>query len=233
MGQSRQKAALHKKSLALRKTLEVGVKNVERKSLVDPKKVLFPLLHIKLGLMKQFFKALPKEGETFKYLCGEFLGLSKAKLKEGIFVGPDIRKLMRDPSFVDKMETKEKAAWTSFKLVATGFLGNTKDPNCTTIITDMLDNFKKLGCNMSIKVHFLHSHLDYIHANLGDVSEEQGERFHQDIKDMGRRYQGRWNVNMIADYCWMLKRGDPERVHSRKSNKRSFDRMQKRYCKDL
>ena len=91
-----------------KKTLEVGVKNVERKSLVDPKKVLLPPLHIKLGLMKQFVKALPKEGETFKYLCGEFLGLSEAKLKEGIFVGPDIRKLMRDPYFLAKWKQKKR-----------------------------------------------------------------------------------------------------------------------------
>ncbi|GFV91345.1 uncharacterized protein TNCV_898621 [Trichonephila clavipes] len=46
---------------------------------------------------------------------------------------------------------------------------------------------------MSVKVHFLHSHLDYFPENLGAVSEEQGERFHQDIKEMERRYQGRWN----------------------------------------
>lgn len=221
------------KAWPLRKSLQVGVKNVERRSLVDPKKVLLPPLHIKLGLMKQFVKALPKEGECFRYLCGLFPGLSEAKLKEGIFVGPDIRKLMTDPNFVDKMETKERAAWTSFKLVVTGFLGNKRDPNYKTIVADMLDNFKKLGCNMSIKVHFLHSHLDYFPANLGDVSEEQGERFHQDIKEMERRYQGRWNVNMIADYCWMMKRDDPQRVHSRKSNKRSFDRKRKHYYKDL
>ena len=81
---------------------------------------------------------------------------------------------MRDPCFVEKMETNEKAERTSFKLLVTGFLGNTKDPNYKTIVTDMLDNFKKLGCNMSIKVHFLHSHLDYFSANLGNVSEEQG-----------------------------------------------------------
>ena len=153
----------------MRETLEVGVKNVERKSLVDPKKVLLSPLHIKLGLMKQFLKTMSKEGETLKYFCGEFLGLSEAKLKEGIFVGTDIRKLMRNPNFVDKMETKEKAAWTFFKLVVTGLLGNTKDPNYKTIVTDMRDNFKKLGCNMSIKVHCLHSHLDYLPTNLGDV----------------------------------------------------------------
>jgi hypothetical protein len=37
--------------------------------------------------MKQFIKALPKEGECFKYICKMYPGLSDAKLKEGIFVG--------------------------------------------------------------------------------------------------------------------------------------------------
>lgn len=40
--------------------------------------------------MKQFVKVLPKEGECFKYLCEQFTHLSEAKLKEGLFVGPDI-----------------------------------------------------------------------------------------------------------------------------------------------
>ncbi|GFX99059.1 hypothetical protein TNCV_4810071 [Trichonephila clavipes] len=40
--------------------------NDQRQSLVDPKKILFAPLHIKLGLMKQFVKALDKEGECFK-----------------------------------------------------------------------------------------------------------------------------------------------------------------------
>ncbi|GFX46376.1 uncharacterized protein TNCV_238381 [Trichonephila clavipes] len=85
---------------------------------------------------------------------------------------------------------------------------------------------------MSVKVHFLHSHLDYFPENLGAVSEEQGERFHQDIKEMERRYQGRWNVSMMADYCWMLKRENSQE-HSRKSTKRSFDGKRKRFYKDL
>jgi hypothetical protein len=42
----------------------------------------------------------------------------------------------------------------------------------------MLENYQTLGCNMSIKMHFLYSHLDIFRENLGDVSEEQGERFH-------------------------------------------------------
>jgi hypothetical protein len=63
---------------------------------------------------------------------------------------------------------------------------------------------------MSLKVHFLNSHLDCFPENLGAVSDEQGERFHQVIKEMETRYQGRWNVNMMGDYCWLLHRGDPQ-----------------------
>ena len=37
---------------------------------------------------------------------------------------------------------------------------------------------------MSVKAHFLRSNLDYFSENLGAFSEEQGERFHQDIKVM-------------------------------------------------
>ncbi|EFN67383.1 hypothetical protein EAG_04435, partial [Camponotus floridanus] len=59
---------------------------------------------------------------------------------------------------------------------------------------------------MSYKLHFLHNHLDAFPENCGDYSEEQGERFHQDIQVMEKRYQGRWDISMVADYCWMLKR---------------------------
>jgi hypothetical protein len=40
--------------------------------------------------------------------------------------------------------------------------------------------------------------LDIFPENLGAVSEEQGGRFHQDIKKMERRYQDRWHVNMLT-----------------------------------
>jgi hypothetical protein len=63
------------------------------------------------------------------------------------------------------------------------------------------------------------------------VSEEQGERFHQDIKEMERTYQGRWNVNMMGDYCWTLHREIPETSHKRKSNIHSFAGKRKRQYK--
>jgi hypothetical protein len=39
---------------------------------------------------------------------------------------------------------------------------------------------------MILKVNFLFSHLNLFPKNLGVVSEEQGERFDQDIKQMER-----------------------------------------------
>lgn len=36
------------------------------------------------------------------------------------------------------------------------------------------------------------------------MSEEQGKRFHQDIKTMEGRYQENRSITMIADYCYIL-----------------------------
>ena len=35
---------------------------------------------------------------------------------------------------------------------------------------------------MSLKIHFLHSHLDFFPENLGDESDEHAERFHHQMK---------------------------------------------------
>lgn len=46
--------------------------------------------------MKQFVKALSRDGTCLKYLCQQFSHLLKNKLKEGFYVGPDIRKVIFD-----------------------------------------------------------------------------------------------------------------------------------------
>jgi hypothetical protein len=60
------------------------LKNILRKSLVDPEKNILPPLHTKLGLMKQFGKTLDGNGTCFNYLSNKFPALSQAKVKEGI-----------------------------------------------------------------------------------------------------------------------------------------------------
>jgi hypothetical protein len=49
-----------------------------------------------------------------------------------------------------------------------------------------------------------HSHLDFFPDNCGIVSDEHGERFHQEIATMEKRYQGKWSTSMLADCCYTL-----------------------------
>jgi hypothetical protein len=81
---------------------------------------------------------------------------------------------------------------------------------------------------MSLKLHFLASHLDYFPPNLGAVSEEKGERFHQDLKDVEQHSLGCWDVNMMADYCRSIARDDPSREHTRSSRTHKLYGKQKR-----
>ena len=211
-----------RKEWPLRKEMIVGKKNIIHQPLVTSEKIILPPLHIKLGIMKQFVKALNRDGACFRYLCNAFPGMSMEKIKAGIFNGPQIRQLTKDLQFAGHMTERELAAWTALVLVIKNFLGNYKASNYAELVSNMLSSFKNLGCHMSIKVHYLHSHLNHFPENLGDLSEEQGERFHQDIRVMEERYQGRWDAPFLADYCWSLQRHCPETKHSRKSYKRQF-----------
>ncbi|XP_043273337.1 uncharacterized protein [Venturia canescens] len=104
------------------------------------------------------------------------------------------------------------------------FLGKNKSPNYEEIITKMGINYGKQFCLMNLRLHFLHSHLDAFPENLDTYNEEQGERSHQDLKEMERRSQGHWDINTMADFCWTLKREMPRKGIKRKRNplNRSF-----------
>ena len=45
-----------------------------------------------------------KSGEGFKHLQNLFPTISFAKLNEGIFIEPDIRKVITDSLFIDKLD---------------------------------------------------------------------------------------------------------------------------------
>lgn len=117
MGQH--EVSLQNKSIAKQKTMPWR-KIVINNPLVDRIKITLPPLHIKLDLIKNFLKAMDKDGEGFKYLRGKFPQLSDAKVKEGIFVGPQIRKLMKDENYKNLRNINEKAAWEAFKKAVKG-----------------------------------------------------------------------------------------------------------------
>ena len=170
--------------------------------------------------MKNFVKTMNKEGLAF-YLRKKFLRISDAKIK-GNFCWSTDQGAFQGQGFNNILEGDEQCAWESFKMVATHFLGNDRAENYRELVGNLLSCYQKLGCNMSLKIHFLHSHLDYFPENCGAVSDEHGERFHQDISHMEKRYQGKWSCEMLADYCWAMKRDAPEVTYKRSAKKRKM-----------
>jgi hypothetical protein len=101
-------------TLQPRQKVTAGERNVVHDPLVDAAKVFLPPLHIELGLVKNVVKAMKKDGPVFLYLQQKFPRLSEAKIKEGIFVGPQIRELAKDKTFDSVLNEVELAAWTAF-----------------------------------------------------------------------------------------------------------------------
>lgn len=216
--------ALHyaKRKWPPRTGYEVGAHNVKQEPLVEPTKILMPPLHIKLGLIKQFVKQLNPESEALKHIQELFPKLSEAKVKAGVFVGPQVKRLIDSDSFLQKLSDVERAAWTSFVSVVKGFLGNNKAENYREIVDELVDTYRSMGCRMSLKLHVLHAHLDEFKENMGDYSEEQGERFHQDISSFEERYKGQYSESMMGDYIWNLMRESELKYHRQSRRQTSF-----------
>jgi len=133
--------------------------------------------------MKNFVKVMDRTGSAFKYLAEKSpLSSGKRKLKRGVFfVGPQIRRLFRDDMFNNLLQGDEKKAWGAFRLVSTNFLGNIRAENYKELIEDMLSLYRRLGCDMSLKLHMIRSHLQFFPNNSGMFSNEHGELFTREI----------------------------------------------------
>jgi hypothetical protein len=151
-----------------------GIKNIIYKPVVDRRNIILPPLRIKLGLTKNIVKAMDRNGDGFQYLKLKFPVISDAKIREGIFFGLQIRELLKDRNFESVLNSLKLEAWKSFKNVCEHLLGNNRADNYKLFIENLLQAYQNLGCNMSLKIHFLHSHLELFPDNLGLVSDGHG-----------------------------------------------------------
>ena len=135
-------------------------------------------------------------------------------------MGPQVKRLMMSNSFSEKLSAVERRAWKSFVSVVVGFHGNHKADNFRNIVEELVDAYEKMGCRMSLKLHVLHSHIDKFKDNMGDYSEEQGKRFHQDVKSFEECYKGQYNKSMMRDYIWNLVR-ESELTYNWQSRKKT------------
>jgi len=54
---------------------------------------------------------------------------------------------------------------------------------------------------------------------MGPVSDEHGERVHQDFFRIGKKYSGKWSQNILADSCSGLARAKPTGEYKRQKKK--------------
>lgn len=146
--------------------------------------ILLHTLHINLELIKK---------ENISSTHAPNADSCEAKLKEGIYVDPDTRKLFSEADFVQAMDEIEEEAWNSLRAVEEQCLCNLKDPNYRIYLGPHVESFSNSR---------LQDELNYIHGNLRKMREGQGERFRQGDKNVERRCQRKWNVNIMADYWW-------------------------------
>ena len=124
---------------------------------------------------------------------------------------------MQDSVFDECLSSEDGKAWLSVKNMIRNFLENHKFKHNKRYVNEMLTQFHGLNVNMSLKIHFLHSHSNFFPGKLGSVSDEHGERFHQDIATIEKRYEGKLSSTSLVDYCWSLIRDDPIKKHVRSS----------------
>jgi hypothetical protein len=84
------------------------------------------------------------------------------------------------------------------------------------LVEEVLEAYRIMVCNMSLKMHFLHSHLDSFPINLGDIGDEHGKGFIMTF--LPRRIADSGNGISL---CWQLKRKAPY-TYKRKSQGKRF-----------
>lgn len=174
--------------------------------------------------MEEEEEEMDLEFEPIKRLREMFPHISSTKIDAGVFIGPDVLKILNDQPFRNTLSPEHRDALDALKEIVEKFLGKHRAANYVALVNDFLKKFEKIGANMSLKMHFLKNHLNEFVSNLGAYSDQHGERFHQDIKVMEKRYKGKNYIHMLGDHCWRLIREAPDAPWSRKSPLNYFNK---------
>ena len=154
------------------------------------------------GLDKSFVKAMHHQDEGFKHVSELFPYKTEAKIKHDIFVRPEIRKVLKDKDFKTKLSSNELDAWNAFVLVVQNYLGMHNATNYTENVEQMLQSYKEMGARMSLKMHFLHSNLDFFLKIMEISAMSMGKDSTWTLNSLKKGRLPR-NVSpaMMADFC--------------------------------
>jgi hypothetical protein len=89
---------------------------------------------------------MDRNGEGFRYLQQTFLRDSGARMKEGIFVDPQVKELVNYRNSDEVPEGTAKTSWEACRLVVDNFVDNHKAPNYRYLVEQMLEAYRMMGC---------------------------------------------------------------------------------------
>ena len=92
-------------------------------------------------------KGVDKTGRGFEFTRKKFPNVSDAKIKEGIYIGPQIRELMQDKQFDEGLNVTERNECLFFKRICKDCLGTDKATNYRDVVQDLFISYKAMGCN--------------------------------------------------------------------------------------
>jgi hypothetical protein len=111
-------------------------------------------------------------------------------------MGQQIKEIMTD-NRSDESEV-EREALRKFTGVTTNFLRH-------LTLVEELPNALVMGSEMLLKIHFLNSYANFFFQQTCELL----------VMSMGKQYQeGKWSPSMLADCCWTLVGGAPEKKKS-------------------
>ena len=117
---------------------------MDNQPLVELSKILLLSTHLKLGLMKNFVKAMNQEEAAFTYEKSS-PRLSEAKVFSLVH---KYETLSRTNPLTSSFKVMKRHLGTVFKFVVKGFLGNRSAQNYEELVNNFLQSYRKLGCNM-------------------------------------------------------------------------------------
>jgi len=88
---------------------------------------------------------------------------------------------------------------------------------------DLVTSYETLCCSISLKMHFLLSHLDYFHVSCDATRDEHGVQSDQGISAMENTYKGKRCAAILADYCWKSERDALEIQYKRQTKRALFN----------
>ena len=161
---------------------------------------------IKRYLMEKFIDALDRKGKAFAFFFKKF---KQESVEEGIFDYFRLKEIINDPIFKNMLNPLELSTCLSINAIVTS-LGKFSPK----MIDELLKNFHRLGILMSVKIHFLHSHLDLIPE---DYDEQQQYTRIEELIRLERIITKNYHQNQFS-----IESLTKHYQHLKKNKKRSF-----------